>query len=222
MCAVAQANAGKVLDGLMEGNERFRTGAAQHPRAAVDHRKTLVRGQAPLAIVVGCSDSRVPPEILFDAGVGDLFVIRVAGNVLGRDALGSLEYAVEHLEAPLLVVLGHSDCGAVSAVVNGAFSSPSLAGIADAIRPAVDATEGLPGEWVDLAARENVRRIVQDLPSTSTIVGDAVAVQRLTLVPAYYDLRTGAVHVLDTEPQARHQPLESVRGGRCVTQPVSR
>ena len=222
MCVVAQANAGKVLEGLMEGNERFQAGAAQHPRTAEDHRRTLVRRQTPSAIVVGCSDSRVPPEILFDAGVGDLFVIRVAGNVLGRDALGSLEYAVEHLETPLLVILGHSDCGAVSAVVNGTFTSENLAGIANAIRPAVAATEGVPGDWIDLAAQENVRRIVRDLPSTSTIVADAVAAGRLTLVPAYYDLRTGAVDVLGTEPQARSHSLESSCDGRCLSQPVCR
>ena len=218
---VAQANAGKVLGELMEGNERFRKGVAKHPRSTEDCWKTLVQGQAPVAIVVGCSDSRVPPEIVFDTGVGDLFVIRVAGNVLGRDALGSLEYAVEHLKTPLLVVLGHSHCGAITAVVDGTCPFENLAGIVEAIRPAVDATEGQSGDWIDLAARENALRVVQELPSRSPVVASAIAMGHLTLVPAYYDLRSGAVELLAETPSRASTPHETTRNDPCLSCPVS-
>ena len=220
MCVVSQANAGKVLGELMEGNERFRTGEAKHPRSTEDCWKTLAQRQAPLAIIVGCSDSRVPPEILFDAGVGDLFVIRVAGNVLGRDALGSLEYAVEHLKTPLLVVLGHSDCGAISAVVRGACPLENLAGIVEAIQPAVDATEGCAGDWIDLAARENALRVVRELPSRSVVVAEAMAAGDLTLVPAYYDLETGAVDLLTADPRLSTHLPETTHCDACLSHPA--
>src|SRR5688572_16994 len=104
---------------LVYGNRRFVNGETQHPNQSAEHRLALAKGQAPFAVVVACSDSRVCPEIVFDQGLGDLFVIRVAGNTIGNVELGSIEYAVEHLHAKLVIVVGHEKCGAVGAAVKG-------------------------------------------------------------------------------------------------------
>ena len=191
------ATGSSIFEALVDGNRRYCSGIAAHPRTASGDRERLVEGQSPRAIVVGCSDSRVPPEIIFDAGLGDLFVIRVVGNVVGQDALGSIEFAVDQLECPLLIVLGHSGCGAVSAVVEGAPSSENLNPIVEAIRPSVDATEGLPGKWVDNAAREHARRTAAGLAEQSLILSSSMEAGRLTLLSAYYDLETGRVESLD-------------------------
>ena len=109
----------QALKKLLEGNERCRSGQAQHPRQDARRRKEITKGQKPFAVIVGCSDSRIPPPMIFDQGLGDLFVIRVAGNIADSVVLGSIEYAVEHLGCKLVVVLGHGKCGAVTAAAEG-------------------------------------------------------------------------------------------------------
>ena len=109
----------------------------KRPNQGVERRKELVEGQHPFAIILCCSDSRVPPEVIFDQGLGDLFIVRTAGNVFDNIALGSIEYAVEHLEVPLLVVLGHGQCGAVTATVEGGHAPGHISNVVEAIQPAV-------------------------------------------------------------------------------------
>lgn len=188
---------------LAEGNARFVSGHQRHPHESLRWRESLVDGQHPFAVVVGCADSRVPPELVFDEGLGDLFVIRAAGEVLDTSVVGSVEYAVEHLGVPLVVVLGHENCGAVRAaidVVRGAGSvSGDISTLVRAIEPAVRATPPVPDAAAFLAAcvAEQARRSALLLPERSDIVGRAVAEHGVKVVAATYELHTGRVTRLD-------------------------
>lgn len=198
------------LVALREGNARFRDGTAAHPRQDAGRRAaTLTEGQHPHAVVLSCSDSRVPPELLFDQGVGDLFVIRVAGNVAGSDEMGSVEYGVEHLHAPVVVVLGHTACGAVTAAADGKPLPGHIGPLVAPIRPAVeDARKEHPGlagaGLVAAAVRCNVYQQVRTLLTESEAVREAVHAGHARVVGAVYDLSTGAVEFLGPHPaQAR-------------------
>jgi carbonic anhydrase len=136
----ARSSAVLSLASLIAGNERYAAGRAQHPRAAREDRQQLLAGQHPRAIVLACADSRVPPELVFDQGLGDLFVVRVAGEAVDAASVASIEYAIEHLGASLIVVLGHQSCGAVMAALttpHGKAGSPDLDALLDEIRPGV-------------------------------------------------------------------------------------
>lgn len=183
----------QVIAELWEGNWRFQRGEAVGPRRDAARRTAVAGGQAPQAAVVACSDSRVVPELLFDQGLGDLFVVRIAGNVVGDDALGSLEYAAAHLEVPVIVLLGHSRCGAIGATLHGESGSPCVEGIVAALRPAVEATAACGGDRAENAAREHVRRLASELPERSSVLRKRLATGRLTIVSAFYDVATGAV-----------------------------
>jgi len=156
----------------------------------------LATGQTPFAVVVGCSDSRVAPEIVFDEGLGDIFVIRTAGEVVDDAALGSIEYAVEHLGSPLIVVLGHERCGAVSAAVAGAQAPGHIATLLKAIEPAVEQTKGKPGDAVENAVRAQALDVAKQLREAEPILAERVRTGRLKIVAARYDLDTGKVEVL--------------------------
>jgi carbonic anhydrase len=180
---------------LMEGNRRFVAGKLRI-RALAATRRALIQGQQPGVIVLGCSDSRVSPTLVFDQGLGDLFVIRTAGNVADAVALGSIEYAVEHLPTRLLVVLGHERCGAVSAAVAAApIRSPNLKSIVQRIAPAVEKVRPRAGadDLVALAVEENARESADSLSEQSEIIRKAVATGSLVVVPAVYRLATGQV-----------------------------
>jgi carbonic anhydrase len=184
-----------VIADLQHGNLRFRDGRAESPRRDSAHRRASAAGQSPKAAVLTCSDSRVPPELIFDQGLGDLFVVRTAGHVVDRGALGSLEYAVEHLHVPVIVVLGHSGCGAVTAAVAGRGGPGHVDWIVSAIRPAARATAMTGGDAVDNAAREHVRRTVVGLLGQSALLSDAVERRRLAVLGAFYDLSSGTVDI---------------------------
>jgi carbonic anhydrase len=159
----------------------------------------------PFATIIACSDSRVPVELLFDQGIGDLFVIRVAGNVVGEDETGSIDYAVEHLECPLIVVLGHRKCGAVTAAVEHVKDSPSIMALVDHIEPAVTKVLNrhpeLSGEQlVEATVEENVWHSVEDLTQRSEITRERIASGKLTVVGAVYDIATGRVRWLGHHP----------------------
>jgi carbonic anhydrase len=163
-------------------------------------------GQAPDAIILTCSDSRVPPELIFDKGLGDLFVIRVAGNVTGPGVIGTIEYGVDHLKIPLLVVLGHTDCGAVTAVVNGMEADGHLRTLAERIAPAVQTTrdaypESGREELISRAVRENLWLQIENLFRDSPTVSRAAAEGRLQVWGAVYDLDSGAVDWLGRRPR---------------------
>lgn len=184
------------LKRLLEGNQRYVAARALHPNETAECRTRVAGGQEPFAMVLGCSDSRVPPEVLFDQGLGDLFVVRTAGHVLDDAGLGSLEYAAEHLGVRLLLVLGHERCGAVGAAVKGGEAEGHLEYLVKAIAPAVEATRGTPGDAVDNAVRANVAQVAATLRSSKPLLRELAEDGRLKVVGARYDLDTGVVEVL--------------------------
>jgi carbonic anhydrase len=185
--------AAQALARLKRGNVRAAHGASIHPHQNGPRRRELASGQQPFAIIVACSDSRVPPELVFDQGLGDLFVIRVAGNVVDDTALGSIEYAVEHLGAKLIVVLGHERCGAVKAAVDGGEAPAHIGSLVRAIAPAVVETANMKGDRLDLAVRANVRRVVRQLSDSEPLLHEAVQKKAIEVVGMEYDLDTGSV-----------------------------
>jgi carbonic anhydrase len=184
---------------MVRGNERFVAGEPLHPRQDVEHRELLATAQAPHAALFGCSDSRLAAEIIFDKGLGDLFVVRNAGQVISESVIGSLEYAVAVLNVPLIVVLGHDECGAVSAAIDstrpGAAALPPH--IANLIAPIVPAVRRVPsdGERPDASevGREHLRDTVGELLQNSELISDAVAAGTLAVVGANYRLLEGKV-----------------------------
>jgi carbonic anhydrase len=186
---------------LQEGNRRFRLGDPQHPNANEARRFSLAQLQKPFAAVLSCSDSRVPPEIIFDQGLGDLFVIRVAGNIAEPAVLASAEYAVEHLGCSLLLVLGHERCGAVKAAVGEwqaqgtAASAPkiNLRPLLDPIFPAVAQASKQEGDLWDNSVSANARLAGRRLVELSPLIAELKAQGKLSVISARYDLDEGAV-----------------------------
>jgi carbonic anhydrase len=200
---------------LKEGNSRYVDGKLQHPRQDRARRAlTAAQGQHPLATVLTCSDSRVPAEIIFDQGIGDIFVVRVAGNVAATDEIGSIEYAVDHLATPLVVVLGHTQCGAVTAVVDDTKLPPNLANLVEPIKPAVDkAREANPqatkDELLKAAITANVWQALEDMLRLSPIIREKVRDGQAQVVGALYDLDSGQVQWL-----GHHPDQEKLVGGK--------
>jgi carbonic anhydrase len=197
----------EALQQLKEGNARFVSGGAKHPHADQARvRDTAANGQHPFATIIGCSDSRVPAELLFDQGFGDLFIIRVAGNVCATDEIGSAEYGVDHLGTPLVVVLGHTKCGAVTAVTTGAQVHGSIPKLVAPIAPALaSARAGHPGmgdaELVPYVIEANIWQAIEDLLRNSPDVAKHVQAGRAQIVGALYDIETGAVKFLGEHPR---------------------
>jgi len=184
------------LQKLMDGNRRYIQQKRTFPDQSRSRILELAKGQHPFAIVLGCSDSRVAPEILFDQGLGDLFEIRVAGNVLDNVVIGSIEYAAAELGVPLLVILGHERCGAVKAALDGKPVPGHIGSLVAAIKPAVYATKGQPGDAWDNAVRANVKMSVNKLKALSPILAKAVKAGTLKVVGARYDIDSGEVEVI--------------------------
>ena len=189
----SSVTADEALARLKAGNERFVSGKVVHPNSDAERRTEVAKGQKPFAIIVGCSDSRVGPEVVFDQGLGDLFVVRTAGNVVDDVALGSIEYAVEHLGAPMILVLGHTHCGAVAAAVAGGEAHGHVESVVERIKPAVEETKGKPGDAVDNAVRANVRNVVNQLRNAGPILSGMVKSGKLKVVGGVYDLDAGKV-----------------------------
>ena len=181
---------------LLEGNARFVAGNATHPHQSNERRAELVGGQAPFAVILTCADSRVAPEIYFDQGLGDLFVLRNAGNVLDDHIIGSIEYAIEHLHAGLVVVVGHAKCGAVAATVAGGHAPGHIHSIVESIEPALESVRSQEGDKVDNTVRANARRVAEILRHVEPIVGEAVKSGSVKVVAGRYDLATGRVEIL--------------------------
>lgn len=191
--AEAKLTPDSVLAELKTGNAHHARHQYQHPHETVARQRELVAGQHPHAELLSCADSRVPPEIIFDQGLGDLFVVRVAGNVATDTEIGSLEYGAEHLHIPLLVVLGHESCGAVTAAVQGGKAEGHISALLNLIKPAVDQSRGIPGDPVANAVRTNVQMVVQQLRSSTPILSELVAQGKLKVVGGVYSLETGEV-----------------------------
>ncbi len=205
--ADAMREAENVLRELKAGNKRFRAGRARHPHMTVARIRETARGQHPFAVVLSCADSRVPPEIFLDQGIGDLFTVRVAGNVANTDEIASVEYAVEHLSTPLCVVVGHTRCGAVTAVVNGDKVSAEIAHLVQHIGEAVEKTRkhkpALEGsQLIEESVRVNVWESIEDLTRGSETIAGRVHQGRLKVVGAVYNVETGAVDWMGTNSGA--------------------
>jgi carbonic anhydrase len=192
--AVARPSAADELwAALVAGNQRFVVGKPM-PRDPIARRAQLVASQSPSVAVLGCSDSRVAPELLFDEGLGDLFVVRNAGNTPDPISIGSLEYAVQHLDTKVIVVLGHMSCGAVAAACSGEKpDTPSLAAVVDPIAPSCALAKH--GDATDLpaAVKDHVHRSAQQLLASSAVLAAAASKGTLTIIEAYYELDTGRV-----------------------------
>ena len=191
---------------LQEGNKRYVAGKAVHPNQTQALRKESAGGQQPFASILACSDSRAPVELIFDQGIGDIFVVRVAGNVIDTMEIGTLEYGVAHLATPLIVVLGHTHCGAVSAAVKDYPVEGSIVPLVEKILPAVYRTKknepGLAGnDLVAKATEENVWQSIRDLLSRSPIVREQIKAGKLQVIGAIYDIETGAVKWLGPCPE---------------------
>ncbi|MBC5809317.1 MAG: carbonic anhydrase [Candidatus Eremiobacteraeota bacterium] len=198
--ASAMPTADEALKRLLAGNARFVTGKTMHPDQAPGYRNGLAKAQHPFAIVLSCSDSRVPPEIAFDQGLGDVFTIRIAGAVYDDPGLGSMEYAVEHFHSPLLVVMGHENCGAVIATIDavdkpGGEAPGHIGSLVSRIKPAAESTKGKTGNRVDNAVRQCIKNTVDAL-KTEKIMADAIAAGKLRIVGARYSLTAGSVSVI--------------------------
>jgi carbonic anhydrase len=193
--SVAPAEA---ISKLKEGNGRYTSGNLQHPGQTTERRTELAKTQHPYAAIVCCSDSRVPPEVVFDQGLGDLFIVRVAGNLVNDEGLGSLEYTVDHLGTRLILVLGHQRCGAVDAAretIAAKGKGPGhIQSLVTAIKPAVEATAK---EDLDATIKANVKHVVDTLRSSTPILKAAVDSGKIQVIGGYYSLDTGAVTFLD-------------------------
>jgi len=215
--AASGISADEALRLLKEGNARYVEGKLQHPRQDRGRRAlTAAQGQHPLAAILTCSDSRVPAEIIFDQGIGDIFVIRVAGNVAATDEIGSIEYAVDHLAVPLVVILGHSQCGAVTAVLDDTKLPPNIADLVAPIKPAVDkAREANPDAAKDVllkaAITGNVWQAVEDMLRQSPIIREKVRDNQVQVVGALYDLDSGQVQWLGPHPD-QEKLVETKKG----------
>lgn len=190
----------EALARLLEGNVRFTAANQRHPHQDAGRLSALAGGQAPFAVIVSCSDSRVPPEVVFDQGLGDLFVVRVAGNVVDDLGLASIEYAAEHLGTKLVMVLGHERCGAVTAAVQGGHLPGHLPTLMEALQPAVSARHEAHGDAVEGAMLANIELTAARVRGSAPILADLVAAGELKVVGARYDLDTGMVEIVDPAP----------------------
>jgi carbonic anhydrase len=194
----ASAGATVALENLLAGNQRFIKGN-RAPRAFDLRREKLVTGQKPLAIVLGCSDSRVSPATLFDQNLGEIFVVRTAGQVLGPTVIASIEYAVDHLQSPLLMILGHEKCGAVTAAIAHEGQAPGNIGrLLGKIQPAIDRARQLnttPEDMVERVTDLHLEELAREVLQISEIITKAVAEGRLRLVTAKYQISSGQVQI---------------------------
>ena len=184
----------EIIQRLKDGNRRFAADKLERNLQDSQRRQALVAGQSPYAVILGCSDSRVVPELIFDAGLGELFTVRVAGNVANPSSIASIEYAVAHLKSRVIVVLGHENCGAVTATVKGGDGGYNLNHLLAHITPA---KELLKGQSIDAIIRKNAELTAAELQSRSTIVADAVDAGEVKILAAYYHLSSGQIEFLN-------------------------
>ena len=207
--------ADEALNLLIEGNRRFADCNSQHPHESKTWRQQLEEGQHPVAVVVGCADSRVTPELIFDRGLGDLFVVRVAGNIVDTDVVASVEYAVDHLETHLIVVLGHTGCGAVTAAVDHLAESnrepDEVVSLLYRIEPALD---GIPSDMnrddqIKAAVRNNVELATQRLSHVPDLM-KSLKREKVAIVGAVYDMHSGQVETISKIDAKGHHWLNNI------------
>lgn len=191
----AQPSPEEALQRLISGNKRFISEQSEHPNRSSERRLETARMQEPFAAILGCSDSRVSPEILFDQGIGDLFIVRVAGNVVSPVELASIEFSAIYLHSALIVVLGHENCGAVQAVLDG--NTKDIEPIANLIQPAVDAVGPGGKDRVKRTIQKNVTLMVEQLKQNPALQ-ELIEQKQLRIVGGYYNFHTGKVEFLQT------------------------
>jgi len=185
------------LERLIQGNQRYVTSTTVCHEDWTAKRTALVENQKPFAVIVACSDSRVPPEIVFDQSLGSLFVVRVAGNIVDDFAIGSIEYGVNVLGANLVLVLGHSNCGAVDAALKGMKFDNHIQEVLNAIHPAIVAIKGQSGNLLEKAIKANVNIVEEKLKSSKPLLATLIEKRVLRISGGYYDLQSGQVEFFD-------------------------
>ena len=206
LCGIAIAaeqklpSADAVLRELKAGNDHHVAKRYQHPHQTAARQRELASAQAPHAIILSCADSRVAPEIILDQGLGDLFDVRVAGNIASDAELASIEYAASHLHAPLLCVMGHQKCGAVTAAAENGHAEGHLPSLLALIRPAIDRAKTEPGDLIENAVRDNVENVVRQIRGSRPVLAPLIERGALTVVGAVYSLDTGKVTWLPDHP----------------------
>lgn len=196
--AVAQQkdiNPEQALQSLIEGNQRFVTRKRRNPNQTQTRLVEVAKAQKPFASILGCADSRVPSEIVFDQGLGDLFVCRIAGNVATAEEIGSLEFGSLVLGSKVIMVLGHERCGAVDATIKGAQVPGQIGSLIDAIKPSVEKSKNLPGDKLENACKANILMQVEKLKASS-VLSQLIDAGKLKVVGGYYDLDNGTVTIV--------------------------
>jgi carbonic anhydrase len=196
-CTVTNMTAQVALQELKVGNERYTLEHLEHPHEGAKRRIEVSTAQHPFAIILGCADSRVIPELIFDQGVGDLFVVRLAGNIADDAVIASIEYAIEHLGSRLVVVLGHENCGAVKAVIDHETSDGKINSLVDYIEPALELAQRQTGQLLTNTIKSHTRRMTEVLRTDEPILAHETKVGNVMILPAYYHLDTGKVDFLD-------------------------
>ena len=191
-------SAEEALEKLVQGNKRFVELEQKHPDEDKKRRKEMLKGQHPFVVILSCSDSRVPPELIFDQGLGDIFEIRNAGNVLDEHIIGSIEYAVMHCGVKLVLIMGHQDCGAVAATLSGKYETKYIKSLEDSILPAVEdcKKKGLEVNS-DNVVKAHVMQDIKELMEKDTELVKYMKEHNVKIVPAYYHLDTGIVDFLE-------------------------
>lgn len=201
--------ADQALQRLKDGNARYVSDTRTYPNQKQEARTlNATKGQHPWATVLSCADSRVPVEHIFDAGIGDLFIIRVAGNVADTDETGTIEYGAEHLKSPLVVVLGHTKCGAVTAVCKGDHVTPNIAKLVDNVVPAVEKAKKEKGttvndDVINQAIKNNVFQAIEDMVKNSETMTELASKGEVKIVGAIYNIETGAIEWLGEHPNMK-------------------
>ncbi len=188
-----EMNPTQALKQLMDGNGRYTQDRLLHPNRSKEARITSASGQNPFAIILGCSDSRVSPEIIFDQGIGDLFVVRVAGNVAGAVELDSIEYSALYLKSSIIMVLGHQNCGAIQAVING--QTQDIEAVASLIAPSLELAKTQEGSLIENTVKDNVLYVVDQLKKTP-VLSKLIKEKKIDVVGGYYDFQSGSVELV--------------------------
>jgi carbonic anhydrase len=190
---ISNITADESLTKLKDGNTRFVNMKLINPDQSLERRKEGMNGQHPFVIILTCSDSRVSPEVIFDQGLGDIFEIRNAGNVLDDHVIGSIEYAVAHLDIPLLIIMGHEDCGAIKATISHAHDSKHIESLVKSLSPAVEGAKGMKGDLVENSVRNNVRLEISKITNNKPILAQYIKEGKLRVLGAYYHIENGKV-----------------------------
>lgn len=190
-------SAKEAIQKLKDGNKRFVENQAQHPDESIQRKKDMLKGQHPFVVILSCSDSRVPPELIFDQGLGDIFEIRNAGNVLNKHVIGSIEYAIMHCGVKLVVIMGHQDCGAINATLSGVSETQYIQALEDSIKPAVEncKKQGLEINSENVV-KAHVTQDIEELLSQDVDLVKYMKKNNVKIVPAYYHIDSGKVDFL--------------------------